>query len=84
MIQEELVFDKVKDLFDVDQFGYVNLSEALTTGVVDSSLKIEESLFNGIDDPASIIGKPRDVFEAYRMAHQVASRGMVNHDTPPS
>lgn len=81
MIYKNLIFNKQKDISEVDQFGYIDLVQALTTGAVDSSLKIEESTFNNIDDPASIMGKPRDVFEAYKMAGIVNERGKVEkHD----
>ena len=75
MVQHNLVFDKVADLSEVDQFGYIDLSEAISIGTVSSVLKIEDTAFNNIDDPGSIIGKPRDVFEAYKMGSLIHERG---------
>lgn len=77
MIYKDLVFDKKKDISEVDQFGYIDLSQALSTGTVDSSLKIDEKTFNNIDDPGSILGKPEDAFQAMHMASIVNERGRV-------
>lgn len=84
VVTEFLGFDPVKDISEVDQFGYVNLVEALENGVIQSTLKIDDLGFNDIDDPASIMGKPRDVFEAYKMASVIHDRGKKSNEVPPS
>ena len=53
MVQHNLVFNKTTDLSEVDQFGYIDLSEAISKGTVASVLKIEDTAFNNIDDPGS-------------------------------
>ncbi len=67
MIVESCKFNSKKDIHDVDQFGFVNLAESLANGVVPSEIADSEPSYNEIDDPSTIIGKPRDVFEAYSM-----------------
>lgn len=71
----KIVFNPVKDIQDVDQFGFVDLIQVVSNGVVPSALKIEDTAFNNIEDPASIIGKPRDTFEALAMASIISERG---------
>lgn len=51
----------------VSQFGWLDLVEANNKGVVSGDLESAESKMNGISDPSSIMGKPSDIFEAYRM-----------------
>ena len=79
MIYKDLVFDKKRDISEVDQFGFIDLSVAVANGTVDSSLKIEEKAFNNIDDPASIMGKPEDKYQAMRMAAVIHDRGKVEN-----
>lgn len=84
MVQGDFLFDKKRDLQDVDQMGYVNLHDAVKNGVIPSNLSFDESSYNDIEDPRSILGKPRDKFEAMQMAHVVAERGKADPNTPPS
>lgn len=68
-------FDKVKDMQEVDQFGFVDLPKAYSQGVVSSDLKVETGKMNGIEHPESIFGKPSDEFDAIRMNQVVRERG---------
>ena len=68
MIVESCKFNSKQDNHDVDQFGYINLAESLENGVVPSEIADSEPSYNEIDDPSTIIGKPRDVFH-YRIMH---------------
>lgn len=61
----------------VSQFGWLDLVEANKTGVIQGDLESVEAKMNGIDDPASIMGKPSDVFEAYRM-HDYLTKSASN------
>lgn len=67
MIVEKVYFDPVKDIAPVEQFGFVDLKAALANSVVPSVMADAESDYNGIENPDSIIGTPRDVFEALDM-----------------
>ena len=61
----------------VSQFGWLDLIEANKSGVVQGDLEGAEAKMNGISDPASILGKPSDIFDMYRMNDyiQSASKG---------
>ena len=75
MIVKNCDYNEVRDLKDVDQFGFIDLVECLENGVVPSTVADSEANYNDIEDPASILGKPRDVFEAYAMNDYVKSVG---------
>lgn len=77
-------FDKIKDLAEVDQFGYVNLPEAYSKGSIDGSINPDVSSMNKIDDPESIIGKPADEFDAIRMQNFVRERGKKSSKSEPA
>lgn len=64
MLQDNLVYDPVRDLHFVEQFGFIDLKTALDSSVVPSQLPESETDYNGIDDPSSIAGRPHDIFEA--------------------
>lgn len=76
MIQHDLPFDPVRDLAPVDQFGFIELKDALAESVVPSQMPESDSDYNGIDEPDKVIGKPRDIFEAVdaqKAAEQLAA-----------
>lgn len=63
------------DLFIVSQFGYVDLVKANQTGTLEGTIEGLEQSCNGIDEPSSIFGRPKDIFQAYRMQEFISSRG---------
>lgn len=75
MIVKKCEFDSVKDNTDVDQFGFVDLASCLENGVVPSEIADSEANYNDIDDPSTIIGKPRDVFEVYALKDYAMTAG---------
>lgn len=68
-------YNEVCDLAPVDQFGFVDLNACLANGEVPSTVSNTECAYNDIEDPGEILGKPSDVFEAYRMQDYVKSVG---------
>lgn len=78
MIIKKCDFNDIADIKEVDQFGFVDLNECMANGQVPSSVSNTEDEYNDIDDPASILGKPRDVFEAYKMQDYVKSVGKTD------
>lgn len=78
------LFDKIKDLAEVDQFGYVNLPEAYSKGSIDGSINPDVSSMNNIEAPELIIGKPGDEFDAIRMQNFVRERGKRSSKSEPS
>lgn len=75
MFVEDCSYDEVKDNVAVAQYGYINLSECIANGAIPSSVSNTEDDYNDIEDPASIMGKPHDLFEAYRMQDYVKKNG---------
>lgn len=75
MIVDNCVYNEVCDNFAVEQYGFVDLCEVISNGAVPTFLSDTEVEYNDIEDPASILGKPHDVFEAYRMQDYVKSAG---------
>lgn len=78
MLFVDLAFDPIKDLKAVEPFGFIDLKEALANSVVPSQLPDSEVHYNGIDKPESILGKPRDVFDAMAMERS------INEYVPPT
>ena len=70
-------FDPNRDIKKVDQFGFVDLNECLANGEVPSEIADSEDQYNGIEDPAEILGKPADVFDAYRMGDYIKETGVI-------
>lgn len=68
MKRSDIVYNPALDLEPVDQFGFVDVRAAYDKGVVDGNISIEQSSFNGVDDPSTIMDRPRDTFESYRQA----------------
>lgn len=78
MIEDRLVwFDPVRDSQEVDQFGYIDLVEVFQKGSLSSDVNLRDSNFNEINDPSSILGKPKDIFEAQRMTDGAALEGLT-------
>lgn len=75
MIVENCVYNEISDNYAVEQYGFVDLSEVIANGAVPTFLSDTEVEYNEIEDPASILGKPHDVFEAYRMQDYVKNAG---------
>ena len=75
MLITEVKFNKDKDIKRVYQFGFVDITKAFESGSVPSSVVLTEDQYNMIDNPDSILGRPADIFEAYRMKEYVNSVG---------
>lgn len=56
-------YDPVKDLNPVDPYGYVDLRSAFENHNVPSEIADELANYNGIDDPESILGTPKDILK---------------------
>lgn len=71
-------FNPLRDKSPVSSVGFVDLRAAMVNNAVPSQVPGTDDDYNGIDIPDSILGKPRDIFEAMDMqAH-------INNFTPPS
>jgi hypothetical protein len=67
-------FNEMRDISAVDQYGFVDLIECLTNGEVPSSISDTEMEYNEIDIN-NVLGKPTDVFDAYKMMDYVKTNG---------
>ena len=74
-MQCECKYNPTVDICPVDQFGFIDLVECLSKGEIPSTVSDTESTYNEIDDPSTIIGKPRDNFEAIRMMDSIKRSG---------
>lgn len=75
MIVKDCVFNPDRDMTPVSQTGFVDLQSAMVNNCIPSNTSLSESDYNGIDDPASILGKPSDIFEAMDMEGYVKDSG---------
>lgn len=69
-------FDPVRDIAPVEQFGFIDLKDALANSIVPSQMPESETDYNGIDEPDKVLGKPSDIFEAMdaqKAAEQLAA-----------
>lgn len=57
-------YDKASDKQRVDETGFIDLNAAYAHNTIDGNLNVVEANYNGIEDPASIMGSPKDVFDA--------------------
>ena len=71
----ECKYNPEKDNMQVDDFGYVDLVSVMAKGEVPGNIGIDESMYNNIEDPSTIFGKPYDTFSALRMMDQIKSAG---------
>lgn len=65
-------FDKKRDLFPVDQMGYVNLREAYASGVVSGSAPVSADAFNEAPYDTTM-NRPDDDFARMRQQKYVRS-----------
>ena len=63
-----------RDIHLVEQFGWLDIKKAYENGVISGDLEGVDNNTNGIEDSASIFGRPNDVFEAMRMKDAIESR----------
>lgn len=74
-------FNPVKDKTPVSQTGYIDAKSAFVNNAIPSQIAETEQDYNGIDDPASILGKPRDVFEALDMQKSISESSSKTNET---
>lgn len=67
MIQGKFERNPRKTKKSVDQFGFVDIVKVMDTNSIPASASEGAEVYNGIEDPSSILGKPTDVFDAMQM-----------------
>ena len=78
MDKRRFAFNPLRDKQAVEQFGFVDVRKVLETNAIPAEVSEGSEVYNGIDDPSSILGKPHDVFEA------MAMKQAINDYTPPT
>lgn len=76
----DCLFDPVRDIAPVEQFGFIDLKTALAESVVPSQMPESDSDYNGIDDPNKILGRPHDVFEAIDTQRAIEASAVAEND----
>lgn len=66
-------YNPKKDVKRVSPNGALNLKQAYANNSIPADVRVKDGKFNGIDDPASIAGRPSDPLDAEVMAS--AARG---------
>lgn len=79
MVQENLVYNPDSDIQDVEQFGFVDLKAANENSSIPVIDGLEDSKFNGVEDPRSLGFMPKDVFEQMQ-----ANKAIVGYKAPSS
>lgn len=67
MIQGKFERNPRKTKKSVDQLGFVDIVKIMDTNSLPATVADGAEVYNGIDDPSSILGKPTDVFDAMQM-----------------
>lgn len=74
------VYDEVRDLVAVDQYGFVDLQKMNATSSIDVEVALQDERFNNIDDPRSIGERPTDEFELQQANYQIANYKAPDND----
>lgn len=80
MVVEKCPFNPKVDKSPVSLLGYVDLKSAMVNHALPSQIAESEADYNGIEDPASIMGRPTDVFEAMEMQSHINSASSESSD----
>lgn len=66
-IEEKHSFNPMRDRLPYQPNQAVDIGEAFASGVIPGNLSAQEVNYNHIANPADIIGRPRDEFEAMQI-----------------
>lgn len=77
---QDCKYNPTTDITPVSQTGFIDLAECFRNSAVPTMIDDSDVAYNGIEDPASILGKPADVFEATRMMSYVNEVGVKKEE----
>lgn len=66
-------YDPKKDRFPIVPEQAVHLGTSIDLGKVPANLGEDGSRYNSIQNPANIVGRPRDYFDAVRMNRELST-----------
>ena len=69
---QECKYDSVRDVQKVEQTGWIDIPKAYASGSIPPGISADDLQYNGIEDPNSIAGMPKDTFEAAQMSKAIA------------
>lgn len=81
MVVYDCNYDPVRDLVPVDQHGFMDLKSAFANSCVPSVMPDSDVDYNGVDNPDSILGTPRDIFEAIDAQRAVQQAATVSDES---
>lgn len=64
-------YNPKRDLKKVSPIGALDLKSAFVNNAIPADLQTSETRYNGIDDPSSIAGRPRDMIDSYMLEKQI-------------
>lgn len=76
------IFNPVRDIQKTVPDMAIDLNAAIESGVVLDTGMIAEH--NEIDSPSSVIGRVRDVFDAFEAQKNILNKGRVTQPSAPS
>lgn len=69
---QDCKFDLIRDVQKVDPTGWIDIPKAYASGSIPPGISADELQYNGIEDPNSIAGMPKDAFEAAQAAKAIS------------
>ena len=78
MRQENLKYDPVRDVAPVQPYGFIDLRKALETKRIPADASAVPAAFNGIEDPAAVLGRPSDAFDSLAMQETIRNYKPAN------
>lgn len=70
-------YDPIRDIKAVSQTGFVDIVKANSMNSLPANLSCDTLVYNEINDPNSIAGRPRDAFE-----HAQGSKAVADYVPP--
>lgn len=63
---KDLAYNKVRDVNEVDQIGFVDLPDAYANNSVPTVVGDDNMVYNNIADPAAAMPFPKDIFDVHQ------------------
>lgn len=78
MLQQNLKYDPVRDVSSVQPYGFIDLRKALETKRIPADASAVPAAFNGIEEPAAVLGRPADAFDSLAMQETIRNYKPAN------
>lgn len=84
MYQKDCTFNPNCDLIPHASGLSVDIGAALRTGKVPTKLGPSDVAYNGINNPANIVGRPSDIFDSLRMEQNALAAARKSDKEEPA